>query len=203
MEDIVMSVRAHSPFSICVFAASSPVASRDLKDAAAAFGATLAREKVRLVYGGGGFGLMGACAKAAHEAGGDVLGIIPSFLTELEAAYTEVPTVIVANMHERKMRMFEESDAFAVLPGAIGTLEEAIEVLSWRRLGLHDKPVAFYNPRHYWDHLFALFAELEKARMMPAEFEDCWVQVHDIDDLLPALRAEAATPAVVPMAQNF
>lgn len=199
-----MSVRAHRPFSVCVFAASSPVAARELKEAAATFGEILAREGVRLVYGGGGFGLMGACAKAAHEAGGDVLGIIPSFLTELEAAYTEVPTVVVANMHQRKMRMFEESDAFAVLPGAIGTLEEAIEVLSWRRLGLHDKPVAFYNPQGYWDHLFALFAELEKAKMMPVEFEDCWRQVADIDTLLPALRAEADTaPAVVPMAQTF
>ncbi len=199
-----MSIRTHRSFSVCVFAASSPAASDELKEAAAAFGRILAHDGVRLVYGGGGFGLMGACAKAAHEAGGEVLGVIPGFLTELEAAYTEVPTVIVNNMHERKMRMFQESDAFAVLPGAIGTLEEIIEVLSWKRLGLHDKPVAFYNPDGYWDHLFALFAALEEARMMPSEFEDSWRQIEDISDLLPALRADAdSAPAVVPMTQTF
>lgn len=192
-----MPVRAHRPFSVCVFAASSPVAPAELIAAASSFGRILAREDVRLVYGGGGFGLMGACARAAHEAGGDVLGIIPGFLTKLEGAYSEVPTIVVADMPERKRRMFEESDAFVVLPGAIGTLEESIEILSWRRLGLHSKPVVFYNPQGFWDHLFALFAELEKAQLVPAEFEECWRQVDDVANLLPALRAEAieAPPA--------
>ncbi len=198
-----MSARTHRPFSVCVFAASSPVAAPELKEAAAALGRILARENTRLVYGGGGFGLMGACAKAAHEAGGEVLGIIPGFLTEIEGAYTEVPTIVVANMHERKMRMFEESDAFVVMPGAIGTLEEAIELLSWRRLALHDKPIVFYNPDGFWGRLFDLFEQFIEARLAPVEFRDCWDQVDTVEALLPALRAQpAGSPAVVPLAQT-
>lgn len=171
---------------------------------AARFGQILAQEGLRLVYGGGGIGLMGACARAAHEAGGRVLGVIPAFLTEHEAAYTKVETTVVTSMHERKMRMFEESDAFAVLPGAIGTLEESIELLSWRRLGLHAKPIVFYNPGGFWDPLFSLFAQLERERLLPPEFASCWDQVSDIEQLLPALRAapepDAATS--VPIVQR-
>jgi uncharacterized protein (TIGR00730 family) len=131
------------------------------------------------------------------------LGVIPAFLTEREAAFTRVETAIVTSMHERKMRMFKESDAFAVLPGAIGTLEEAIEVLSWRRLGLHAKPIVFYSPDGFWDPLFALFAQLERQRLAPAEFADCWRRVDEIEDLLPALRAALiAEPAAAPIAER-
>ncbi len=198
-----MSASAHRLDSVCVFCASSGDAPKPLMAAATQFGQILAHAGVRLVYGGGGIGLMGACARAAHEAGGRVLGVIPAFLTQREAAFTRVETAIVASMHERKMRMFKESDAFAVLPGAIGTLEEAIELLSWRRLGLHTKPIVFYNPDAFWDPLFALFAQLERQRLLPAEFADCWGQVDEIEDLLPALRA--ATPpesAAEPIAER-
>lgn len=189
--------------SVCVYCASSVAASPKLLAAAARFGQILADEGVRLVYGGGGVGLMGACARAAHEAGGKVLGVIPGFLTEHEVAFTRVETVVVANMHERKMRMFDESDAFAVLPGAIGTLEEAIELLSWRRLGLHAKPIVFFNPDGFWDHLFAFFAQLERQRLLPAEFARCWSQVDDIEALLPALRAASTGEGVaVPIVQR-
>ncbi|MGH7024706.1 MAG: TIGR00730 family Rossman fold protein [Caulobacteraceae bacterium] len=198
-----MSASAHRPFSVCVYCASSAAAPAELIDAAARFGAILAQAGVRLVYGGGGLGLMGACARAAHEAGGRVLGVIPGFLTEREAAYTRVETVVVTNMHERKMRMFEEADAFAVLPGAIGTLEEAIELLSWRRLGLHDKPIVFFNPMGFWDPLFALFDQLQGLRLLPTEFAGCWRQVDDIDELLPALIAEPdGEPVAVPIVQR-
>jgi hypothetical protein len=189
--------------SVCVFCASSGAAPPKLVADARQFGRILAGAGVRLVYGGGGIGLMGACARAAHEAGGMVLGIIPGFLTEHEAAYREVETVVVANMHERKMRMFEESDAFAVLPGAIGTLEESIEVLSWRRLGLHAKPIVFYNPDGFWDPLFAFFAQLERQRLVPPQFADCWREVDDIEALLPALRAApGGEPVTVPIVQR-
>jgi uncharacterized protein (TIGR00730 family) len=170
--------------------------------AAARFGEILARAGVRLVYGGGGIGLMGACARAAHQAGGRVLGVIPSFLTEREAAYDRVETEVVSSMHERKMRMFAESDAFAVLPGAIGTLEEAIELLSWRRLGLHAKPIVFYSPDGFWDPLFAMFAQLERQRLLPPEFAASWGQVDDIEDLLPALRAAPGDLPVTPALAN-
>jgi uncharacterized protein (TIGR00730 family) len=189
--------------SVCVYCASSGAASPELIAAAARFGEILARARVRLVYGGGGIGLMGACARAAHNAGGEVLGVIPGFLTEHEVAFTEVETVVVANMHERKMRMFEEADAFAVLPGAIGTLEEAIELLSWRRLGLHTKPIVFYNPDGFWDPLFAFFAQLERQHLVPPEFGECWGQVDDIEALLPALQsAPPGEPVFVPIVQR-
>ena len=92
-------------------------------------------------------------------------------------------------MHERKMRMFEEADAFAVLPGAIGTLEEVIELLSWRRLGLHVKPIVFYNPGGFWNPLFALFSRFIDENLLPSAFNDCWREVGDIDDVLPLLAA--------------
>ena len=198
-----MSAPSRRPYSVCVYCASSGASPIALIEAAARFGETLARAGVRLVYGGGGVGLMGACARAAHEAGGQVLGVIPGFLTEHERAYTHVETVVVSNMHERKMRMFEEADAFAVLPGAIGTLEEAIELLSWRRLGLHAKPIVFYNPAGFWDPLFTLFDQWQGMHLLPPEFALCWSQVTDIDDLLPALRAAPeGEPVVVPIVQK-
>ena len=184
--------------SICVFCGSSEGADRALLSAAATLGDILAHDGVRLIYGGGGIGLMGACARAAHRAGGRVLGVIPAFLTAAEDPPPMVETLIVASMHERKMAMFEAADAFAVLPGAIGTLEEAIELLSWRRLGLHAKPIVFYNPGGFWDPLFALFAQFTDQRLLPAEFAACWRAVDDIADVLPALRAMPAAFMTAP-----
>jgi len=189
--------------SICVYCGSSGAADPAYLAAAAAFGETLAREGLRMVYGGGGVGLMGACARAAQGAGGRVLGIIPRFLTSHEHPLATVETVVVTSMHERKMRMFEESDAFAVLPGAIGTLEEAVELLSWRRLGLHAKPIVFFNPSGFWDPLFELFAQFTERRLVPPEFASCWAAVTRIEDLLPALRAmPAQEPVTVPIVQR-
>ena len=160
--DVKVSIEA-----VCVFCGSSNAAAPELLEAAARLGRAIAGAGVRLVYGGGGVGLMGACARAADEAGGRILGVIPLFLTTVEKAPPGVSTVVVTSMHERKMRMFEESDAFVVLPGAIGTLEEVIELLSWRRLGLHAKPIVFYNPDGFWDPLFALFARFIEQHLLP------------------------------------
>ena len=123
--------------SVCVFCGSSDAARPEYIEAATALGRALAAARLKLVYGGGGVGLMGATAKAAHAAGGEVLGIIPTFLIGKERALETVEHVVVANMHERKMLMYERSDAFVILPGGIGTLEEVVELMSWRRLGLH------------------------------------------------------------------
>jgi len=114
-------------------------------------GIALATGKHRLVYGGGGLGLMGAVARSAHQAGGDVLGIMPEFLTEVEKTLTDVEHRMVPDMHARKIMMYDESDAFIVLPGGIGTLEETIEILSWMRLNLHEKPLVFLDDTGYWD----------------------------------------------------
>jgi uncharacterized protein (TIGR00730 family) len=175
--------------SVCVYCGSSDAADPAWLVDAAELGRSLAREDLRLIYGGGGVGLMGACAGAAYAAGGRVLGIIPRFLVGRENPLLEVETVIVESMHERKMRMFEEADAFAVLPGAIGTLEEAIELISWRRLGLHDKPIVFYNPGGFWDPLFTLFGTFVSRDLVPATFDACWRSVGAVADVVPALRA--------------
>ena len=163
--------------------------------AARDLGVALAAAKLRLVYGGGGVGLMGACARAAHEAGGRVLGIIPQFLVGREKALETIEHVVVDDMHERKMLMFQRSDAFVVLPGGVGTLEEVVELLSWRRLELHAKPVVFYNPGGFWAPLFALFQHTVDARLTPPEFMQAWTTVERIEDVTPALLASARAPA--------
>jgi len=173
--------------SVCVFCGSSDAADPAFLRAAADLGRALAEADLQLVYGGGGVGLMGACALAAHEAGGRVLGIIPDFLVGRERALETVEHVVVSNMHERKMMMFERSDAFVVLPGGIGTLEEVVELLSWRRLDLHAKPVVFYNPDGFWQPLFDLFQHTVDARLTPAAFMNAWTAVSCIDDVVPAL----------------
>lgn len=126
----------------------------------------MAARGLKLVYGGGGIGLMGACAHAAHDAGGSVLGVIPEFLVPKEMPPPGVEHHIVDTMHERKLAMFEHADAFFALPGGIGTLEEAIETLSWRRLDLHAKPVVFLD-RAYWAPLDALMSHMRTQGFLP------------------------------------
>ena len=173
--------------STCVFCGSSDAADPAFLGAAADLGVALAGARIKLVYGGGGVGLMGAVARAAHEAGGEVLGIIPTFLVGVERALESVEHIIVDNMHERKMLMFLRSDSFVILPGGIGTLEEVVELLSWRRLDLHAKPVVFYNPRNFWDPLFKLFQHTVDENLTPADFMQAWVSVDTVDQIVPAL----------------
>ena len=174
--------------SVCVYCASSEAADPAYMEAAAAFGKTLAAEGLRLVYGGGDIGLMGACARAAHDAGGKVLGVMPDFLRQREILYDDVETIVVGSMHERKMVMFEQSDAFVVLPGGVGTLEEAVEMLSWRRLEVHRKPIVFHSPGGFWDPLYALFQHTVDHNLTPAAFMDTWRSVETVDAILPAIR---------------
>ena len=187
-----MAPAAVRPQSVCVFCGSADAADPAYLRAANELGRALARADLKLVYGGGGVGLMGAAARATHEAGGEVLGIIPTFLIGKERALTEVEHVIVSNMHERKMLMYQRSDAFVILPGGIGTLEEVVELLSWRRLDLHAKPVVFWNPNGFWTTLFALFQHTVDEKLTPAAFMDAWTSVEAIEDVVPALKAEPA-----------
>ncbi|MGZ3377109.1 MAG: LOG family protein, partial [Phenylobacterium sp.] len=175
--------------SVCVFCGASDAADPADLRAAGDLGRALAAAKLRLVYGGGGVGLMGACARAAHEAGGQVLGIIPDFLVGKERALETVRHEVVTSMHQRKQRFFEESDGFVILPGGIGTLEEIVELLSWRRLDLHHMPVVFYNPDGFWDPLFALFQHTVDAKLTPASFMGAWSVVETVDEIVPALFA--------------
>jgi uncharacterized protein (TIGR00730 family) len=128
--------------SIAVFCGSCPGNDPACLRAARELGQGLATAKIRLVYGGGRIGLMGAIADAVLQAGGEVLGVIPEFLTRREVAHAGATEMIVTDsMHSRKQRMCAESDAFVSMPGGLGTLDETIEIITWRQLGLHDKPV--------------------------------------------------------------
>jgi len=150
--------------SICVYCGSSdngPAAHRDL---ARDLGAKMAASGIQLVYGGGRVGVMGAVANAVLEADGVVTGVIPDFLMQREHGHHDVTNLeVVASMHERKARMAELSDAFIVLPGGLGTLEELFEIMTWRQLGLHDKPIMVINPDGHWDHLRELIDDLVAA----------------------------------------
>ena len=187
-----MAARAAKLDSVCLYCGSSDAADPAFITDAQALGAMIAGAGLRLIYGGGGVGLMGACARAAHEGGGRVLGVIPDFLRGRERPLNDVETVVVHSMHERKMMMFDRSDAFVVLPGGIGTLEEVVELLSWRRLHLHEKPVVFYSPRGFWEPLFELLHHTIRENLTPPEFADCWTSVERVEEVIPALLAMAA-----------
>jgi hypothetical protein len=177
-----------NPRSVCVYCASSNAADPSYLQDAERFGEILAESGVRMVYGGGGIGLMGAAARGAQKAGGRVLGVMPAFLTGREMLYQEVETLVVQSMHERKQIMFEESDAFAILPGGIGTLEEVVELMSWRRLELHRKPMVFYSPDDFWDPLFRLIDHTIDQNLTPSWFRGTWRLVTAVEDVLPAIR---------------
>jgi uncharacterized protein (TIGR00730 family) len=182
--------------SVCLFCGSSDAADPIYTQAARDFGRAAAQAGWRLVYGGGGVGLMGASARAAHEAGGRVLGVMPEFLRSRERLFDEVETLVVQTMHERKQIMYDQSDAFVVAPGGIGTLEEVVELLSWKRLDLHGKPIVFLNIGGFWDTFFALMQHSVETGFTPAAFLNAWVVSDTVDGAMEALGVSAGTAAL-------
>ena len=174
--------------SVCLFCGSAEAVRPEYLAAARAFGEATARAGWRLVYGGGGVGLMGASARAAHEAGGRGLGVMPGFLRSRERLFDEVETLVVTSMHERKTIMYDQSDAFVVAPGGVGTLEEAIEVLSWKRLDLHGKPVIFLNINGFWDTLLAAMEHGIGEGLTPASFRQAWTVCNTVEEAMEAVR---------------
>jgi uncharacterized protein (TIGR00730 family) len=143
--------------SLCVYCGSSIGIDSRHMDAARDLGRLLARRHIRLVYGGARIGMMGTLADSALAAGGEVVGIIPGHLDKTEMGHRGATELIVVDsMHRRKFMMFELSDAFAILPGGLGTLDETFEMLTWRKLGLHDKPVILADIAGYWRPLLGL-----------------------------------------------
>ena len=182
--------------SVCVYCGSSAGQSEGLRSAAADFGKILAGNGTRLVYGGGNVGLMGIVADAVLAGGGAVTGVIPGFLDESERAHLSVTELIrVDSMHQRKTAMFERSDAFVALPGGLGTLDEVIEVITWRQLGLHDKPILFADLEGYWQPLRALIDATVAAGFAGPTVHRLYDMVDRVDAILPAL-AEARARAV-------
>lgn len=143
--------------SVCVYCGSRPGAIPAYSEAARSLGAALAAEGWRLVYGAGDVGLMGEVARAAQAAGGDTFGVIPAHLLRREVGKTDLTRFVVTEtMHERKKVMIMNADAVVVLPGGPGSLDELFEALTWRQLGLHDKPILVMNVAGYWDPLRTL-----------------------------------------------
>jgi uncharacterized protein (TIGR00730 family) len=146
--------------SVCVYCGSSPGRSAVYMKAGHVLGRSIAEAGLRLVYGGGTKGIMGAVADSAMRAGGKVTGIIPRFLVNREATEPALgkldELVITEDMHQRKHTMFEKSDAFVALPGGIGTVEEIIEIMTWAQLGHHRKPIVFANIEGFWDPMMSL-----------------------------------------------
>ncbi len=150
-------MRLSSSRSVCVFCGSRFGAAPAYRMAAAELGVALADNGLRLVYGAGDVGLMGEVANATQAAGGETFGVIPVHLLEHEVGKRDLSSFIVTgNMHERKKVMFMNADVIVTLPGGAGSLDELFEVLTWRQLGLHDKPVYLLNTANYWDPLLAL-----------------------------------------------
>jgi uncharacterized protein (TIGR00730 family) len=179
--------------TVCVYCGSGPGTNPRFTEAAIALGKTFAENNVRLVYGGGSVGLMGAIAKSVLDHGGTVTGIIPDFLRARENALTRVQEMIVTpDMHERKRLMFERSDAFVALPGGVGTLEELVEILTWQQLGRHAKPVLLANIEGFWEPLLALFAHMRSTQFIRANLQVDILKAERIEDILPRLRAAAA-----------
>lgn len=179
--------------TVCVYCGSGPGTNPRFVEAAIAFGKTLAENGIRLVYGGGSVGLMGAVAQSVLDHGGAVTGIIPEFLTSRENALKRVQELIVTpDMHERKRLMFEHSDAFVALPGGVGTLEELVEQLTWQQLGRHSKPILLANIDDFWEPLLALLAHMRETEFIRPNLQVDILKAERVEDILPRLRAAAA-----------
>lgn len=174
--------------TLCVYCGSSPGAAQAYTTIAQELGRRCAEAGVGVVYGGGTVGLMGQVADAAVNAGGTVTGIIPRHLMSREVgAQADSELVVVDNMHQRKQAMFERSDAFCSLPGGIGTLDETIEILTWKQLGLHDKPVVLIDHDGFWQPLFDLFAHQQAMGFLKPDHVELFEVVPDIDRLFRAI----------------
>ncbi|MEO7432141.1 MAG: TIGR00730 family Rossman fold protein [Dokdonella sp.] len=178
---------------ICVYCASSEQCDRIYHDAAHALGRTLAEAGNTVVYGGGAVGLMGALANGALEAGGDVIGIIPRFMIEVEWQHPLVRNLeVVEDMRERKHRLLTGSDAVIALPGGCGTLEELFEAITLKRLGIYLNPIVLLDTNGFYAPLQAFMEQVIDQRFMNPEHLHMWRKVDRVDEVLPAIRN--ATP---------
>jgi hypothetical protein len=178
---------------LCVYCGSSGAVDRQYREAATELGARLAAAGIGLVYGGGRVGLMGLLADATLAGGGQVIGIIPSRLRDAELAHTgATELVVVESMHERKRLMAEKADAFAILPGGIGTLDELFEILSWKQLGLHDKPILLADIGGYWGPLRALLDDIVTKGFARSEARELLRVVPTVAALMATFEVDAA-----------
>jgi uncharacterized protein (TIGR00730 family) len=183
--------------SVCVYCGSSPGRGELYVKAGHVLGRALAQAGLRLIYGGGGKGIMGAVADGALRAGGKVTGVIPRFLMTKEATQAALQRlddlVVTENMHQRKHAMFEKSDAFVALPGGIGTVEEIIEIMTWAQLGHHRKPIVFANIGGFWNPMLALLDHMKA---------EGFIHTGHLVNPLVVDTAEAIVPAILVAASS-
>ncbi len=179
--------------TLCVYCGSSQRGKESHREAAVRFGSIMADSGIRLVFGGGRVGLMGLIADSVLAGGGEVVGIIPRFLDQVEIGHNEVTELIVTeNMHDRKAKMAQLSDGFVILPGGLGTLDETFEILTWKQLQLHDKPIVIVDLDGYWKPLVDLIDHMVAEDYARPENRDLFRVVAGVEDVLPALEAMPA-----------
>ena len=175
--------------SVCVYCGSADGNDPRFAAAADGLGRAIAGASLTLVYGGGSLGLMGRVARAALEAGGHVVGVIPQFLHDREVLLREVSELsVTADMHERKRTMFERADAFVALPGGIGTLEEVVEMMTWSQLGRHDKPIVLANVAGFWDRLSQLIEQMTEVGFIRPGWDVSYDVAPTVDAVIPLLK---------------
>lgn len=179
--------------SVCVYCGSSTGNNPVYKEAGRALGHAIAENGLRLVYGGGTRGIMGAVSSGVLEAGGQVLGIIPEFLISKEASHESVSElselIITKDMHERKHLMFKHSDAFITLPGGIGTVEEIVEMMTWGQLGHHKKPMVFANINNFWAPMLTMLEHMKREGFIHTEKQVRPLVIDTIEEIIPAIFA--------------
>lgn len=176
------------PKAVCVFCGASNNVPKPFLDIGAEFGKILAARDITLIYGGGDCGVMGAVANSTMKNNGHVTGIFPVSLRNIENEHQSLTEIIIVNtMHERKMGMFERSDAFVVFPGGFGTMDEMFEILTWKQLKLHDKPVIIFNYKGYWDPLIALMKNIIEVGFAKAEVATYYHVVTELEQIMDIL----------------
>jgi uncharacterized protein (TIGR00730 family) len=191
-----MNDQSHSIKSICVYCGSRPGSDPAYMSAGRALGKEIAEYGLRLIYGGGTKGIMGAVASGVLSAGGQVTGIIPEFLIDMEATRHSLgqlnELIVTPDMHARKHMMFERSDAFVALPGGIGTLEEIVEIMTWAQLARHEKPMIFANINGFWDPMMELLKHMTDQGFIHTAHRVQPLVIDDVSGIVPAIMAQAA-----------
>ncbi len=193
----MLEANQHGPFhSLAVFCGSQKGSNANHQKMACGLGRAMAKRGLRLIYGGGGIGLMGVLAEVVLAEGGEVVGVIPDFLMKYEVGDPGVTElIIVDSMHDRKRQMFELADGFVILSGGLGTIDEMIEIITWKQLQLHRKPIVVLNVDGYWDVLDQLIQATINGGFAHPAIRDLFTVAKDIDEMFKQL---ADAPPVIP-----
>lgn len=192
--------------SICVYCGSSTGHNPLYREAGLALGKSIAEHGLRLVYGGGTRGIMGAVAQGVMLAGGEVVGIIPTFLLDKEASLEKAKElselIVVEDMHQRKRLMFQKSDAFVTLPGGIGTVEEIVEMMTWAQIGQHTKPMVFANINKFWQPMLAMLDHMRNEGFLHTAQKVQPMIIDRPEDIIPAIltangKADQGDPEII------